>query len=449
MDNTALLLARLQFGITLTYHFWFVALTLGLSVLVAIMETIYVLRNKTIYKMMAQFWGKLFLINYIAGVMAGIVQEFQFGMNWSEYSRFAGGVLGVPLAFEALTAFCVEATFIGIWTYGWTTVSRYVHVLVIWLVALASNYSAFWILAANSFMQNPVGYRVQDGRLELGSLAAIALNPYLMYQYSHTVLAGFLTASVFMMAVSSYYLLKQQHDILAKKSFKMGVVCAGLTGVLVFFSGHIFTQYLVKEQPMKVAAMEALWETADSAPFIVSAMIHEDEQKNSAEISLTGMLSVLATNHYHSRIIGMKELQQQFTETYGTGKYIPPVMLLFWSFRIKVAIGIMVIVVSTVSLWIFKRRRLVDHSFLLYCIILLLPLIYLGHLTGWVIGEVGRQPWLIYGLQLTEDGVSKVVPIGQLWFTFLSLNFLYILMAVLVVALMLKSIIAGPDKSGS
>lgn len=449
MDDTALLLARLQFGMTLTYHFWFVALTLGLSVLVAIMETIYVLRNKTIYKIMAQFWGKLFLINYIAGVVAGIVQEFQFGMNWSEYSRFVGGVLGVPLAFEALTAFCVEATFIGIWTYGWTTVSRYVHLLAIWLVALASNYSAFWVLAANSFMQNPVGYSVQNGRLELSSLAAIAFNPYLLYQYSHTVFAGFLTAGVFMMAVSAYYLLKQQHDRVAKKSFKFGVLCAGLTGVLVLFSGHIYTQYLLKEQPMKVAAMEALWDTADSAPLIVTAMIHEEKQKNSAEIALSGMLSVLATNHYHSRIIGMKELQQQFTETYGTRNYIPPVALLFWSFRVKVAIVMVIIVLTAMSLWFFKRRQLKEQSFLLRCIILLLPLVYLGHLTGWLISEVGRQPWLVYGLQFTEEGVSKVVPINQLWFTFLTLNLLYVLMATLVVTLMRKSIIAGPDEVGS
>jgi cytochrome d ubiquinol oxidase subunit I len=448
MDNTAVILARLQFGITLTYHFWFVALTLGLSVLVAVMETLYVFKNKAVYREMAKFWGSLFLVNYVVGVVSGIVQEFQFGMNWSEYSRFVGGVLGVPLAFEALTAFCVEATFIGIWVYGRNVVPRSIHLLSIWLVALASNYSAYWILAANAFMQQPVGYRLEEGYLALVQIKSILLNPYLFYQYIHTVMASFASSGLFVMAVSAFYLLSQQHHKLAVKSFKLGLICAWMAGILTFASGHLYTQYLVKAQPMKVAAMEALWESAESAPFIVVALIDEEQQRNKAEISLTGMLSVLAANHSQARIAGMKEVQEQFAALHGAGNYIPPVLLLFWSFRFKVAVGLLIILVTSLSLWYFKKHQLQVQRLLLYGVIWTLPLVYLSHLAGWLISEVGRQPWLVYGLQLTEQGISRNVPVSHLWITLISFNGIYAIMAGAAIFFMRRRILIGPEQPG-
>jgi cytochrome bd ubiquinol oxidase subunit I len=234
MDSTALILARLQFGVTLTYHFWFVALTLGLSILIALMETQYVRTGNQRYKAMAKFWGSFFIINYAVGIVTGLVNEFQFGMNWSEYSRFVGSVFGPPLAFEALTAFFVESIAIGLWVYGWDKLSKAAHLFAIWLVALASNYSAFWILSANSFMQHPVGFIFRNGRVELTDLGAVITNPYLYYQYLHTVLSGLTTGGFFVMAISAYALLRKENIDFFRRSFKIGLMCALLATALVY-----------------------------------------------------------------------------------------------------------------------------------------------------------------------------------------------------------------------
>ncbi len=442
MDTTVLLLARLQFGITLTYHFWFVALTLGLSILIALMETAYVAGNKPIYKEMARFWGKLFIINYALGVVSGIVQEFQFGMNWSEFCRFTGEVIGVPLTLEALTAFFVEATFIGIWVYGWNVFSKRIHLLSIWLIAVASSYSALWILAANAFMQQPAGYIFRNSRLELSDLSEILTNSYLWYQYAHTVAAGLITAGFFVMAASAYYLLKQRHQAVARKSLRMGLICASLASLLVFFSGHVYTQYLGKVQPMKLAAMEGLWETAQPAPFVVAAVIDEEEQRNSVEISIPGMLSILANNDYHSQVEGMKELQAQFTAVYGKGEYIPAVAVLFWSFRLKVAAGSLLIGLVLAGWW--YRRKLDSRVWLLRSFIFSVPLIFFCNAAGWLITEMGRQPWLVYGWQLTRQGISPAVTADELWFSFILLNLIYAGMAAGGLYFMRAVIIAGP-----
>ncbi|MEG6586113.1 cytochrome ubiquinol oxidase subunit I [Dendrosporobacter sp. 1207_IL3150] len=445
MNDTALLLSRLQFGITLSYHFWFVALTLGLSVLIAIMQTIYLVKDKQIYKTMTRFWGKLFIVNYIVGVVTGIVQEFQFGMNWSEYSRFVGDVFGVPLAFEALTAFFIESTFIGIWVYGWDHFSRKVHLLAIWLVAISSNYSAFWILAANAFMQKPIGYSYQNGRLELADLSAIMMNPYLIYQYSHTVLSGLLTGGLFLMTVSAFYLIKQRHKNFANKSFKIGVVCAMATTAMLLLSGHLYTQYLVKAQPMKFAAMEAIWETTAKAPFSIAAIIDEEQRRNRAEISVPGMLSIMATNRSNSEVEGINELQYKFYSEYGQNNYIPPVGILFWSFRVKVAIGVLLLLLSAYCLWWQKKRHLALKISLLKGVMIAMPLIIVCHTAGWLIAELGRQPWIVYGLQLTEHGVSKVVPVTYIWISLISFVSIYAFIALVAMYIMRNIIYDGPE----
>jgi cytochrome d ubiquinol oxidase subunit I len=226
-------LARWQFGITTVYHFLFVPLTLGLSILVALMETAYVRTNNPVYKQMAKFWGKLFLVNFSVGVVTGIVQEFHFGMNWSEYSRFMGDIFGAPLALEALTAFFLESTFLGIWIFGWDRLSKKLHALCIWIVALSSNLSAFWILTANSFMQSPAGYALKNGRAEMTDFMALIKNPYVWNQFPHTVLAGLVTAGIFVMAISAYHLLKKTHLDFFRSSYKIGVICTLLCGFLV------------------------------------------------------------------------------------------------------------------------------------------------------------------------------------------------------------------------
>ncbi len=256
-----LLLARLQFAVTTVYHFFFVPLTLGLSILVALMETIYVRTGQEIYKQMAKFWGKLFLINFAMGVVTGIVQEFQFGMNWSEYSRFVGDIFGAPLAIEALLAFFLESTFLGLWIFGWEKLSKGLHAATIWMVAIGANISALWILIANSFMQQPVGYALQNGRAEMVDFVALVLNPNIWVQFPHTVLAGFTTAAFFVMGICAYHILRKKNLLFFQRSFQIAAIFGTFAIVLVILNGHSQAQHMVESQPMKMAAAEALWET--------------------------------------------------------------------------------------------------------------------------------------------------------------------------------------------
>lgn len=444
MDNTALLLARLQFGLTLTYHFWFVGLTLGLSILVALMETFYVRMGDPIYKWMAKFWGKLFLVNYAVGIVTGLVNEFQFGMNWSEYSRFVGSVFGPPLAFEALTAFFVESVSIGIWAYGWDKVSRRVHLIFIWLVALAANYSAFWILSANSFMQHPVGYLVNNGRLELNDLAALITNPYLFYQYSHTVLSGMVLSGYFVMAVSAYCLLRKEHMDFFMRSYKIGLVCAMIATVSVIGTGHFYNQYLAYIQPMKMAASEALWETTEPAPFIFFAVIDENNRRNTYQLALPAGLSALAYNSLNAPVAGMNDLQNEFVERYGPENYIPMVSILFWSFRGMVGIGFWLVFLAALNLWYWRKKQLACSPALLKATMWSLPLPYLAVTMGWTMTELGRQPWLVYGLQLTTKGISKVVSSASVWTSLLAYAAVYAVVALAALYIARNIILKGP-----
>ncbi len=444
MDDTALLLARLQFGLTLTYHFWFVGLTLGLSVLVAIMETLYILTDKQTFKAMAKFWGKLFVVNYAVGIATGLVNEFQFGMNWSEYSRFVGSIFGPPLAFEALTAFFVESVAIGVWVYGWNKVSRNVHLVLIWLVALAANYSAFWILSANSFMQHPVGHVLNNGRLELTDLIAVILNPYLFYQYSHTVISGLVLSGYFIMAVSAYYILHKEHTDFFLQSFKLGLVCAVLATISVIGTGHFYNQFLAYTQPMKMAASEALWETAEPAPFVAFAIIDEDNRRNTYQLALPAGLSVLAYNSLNAPVTGMNDLQAEFMEKYGSGYYLPAVTILFWSFRGMVGIGFWLVFLTALNCWYWWKKQLECSNALLKVTLWSLPLPYLAITLGWTMTEMGRQPWLVYGLLLTDKGVSKVVSSASIWTSIIAYSIVYAGIALAALYIARKIIRKGP-----
>jgi len=449
MDNTILILARIQFAITLLYHFWFVALTLGLSILMALLETQYVRSGNSAYKVMVKFWGKLFLVNYAVGIVTGLVNEFQFGMNWSEYSRFVGSIFGPPLAFEALTAFFVESVAIGVWVYGWDKISRSAHLAVIWLVALSANYSAYWILAANSFMQHPVGHRLESGRVELVDLAALITNPYLFYQYSHTVLSGLVVAGYFVMAVSAYYLLRKEHIDSFRRSFKAGVVCALIATSLVVATGHFYNQYLADVQPMKMAASEALWETATPAPFVVIAVIDGDNRKNTYQLALPAGLSVLAYNSLNAPVQGMNDLQDEYTRQYGPGDYIPAVTVLFWSFRVMVGIGFWLVLLTAVNCWYWRKNEIDAHPALLKAVLWSLPLPYLAITLGWTMAEMGRQPWIVYGLLLTAKGVSKVVPAAYVWVSLSLYLTVYAFIAAAAIYVARKILLAGPDEQST
>lgn len=438
------LLGRWQFGITTVYHFLFVPLTLGLTILVALMETMYVKTGNELYKKMTKFWGKLFLVNFSMGVATGIVQEFQFGMNWAEYSRFMGDIFGAPLAMEALTAFFLESTFLGLWIFGWDKLSKKVHLFCIWIVAFSSNLSAFWILTANSFMQSPVGYSLQNGRAEMVDFPALIMNPYVWGQFPHTVLAGLVTAGVFVSAISAYYLLKQRHTDIFNPSIKIGLACMLISTVLVMGTGHLQAQLIGKKQPMKMAAMEALWETESPASFAIFAVPDEANQRNTTELGVPGALSFLIYNEFKGEVKGIKELQAAAEKQYGPGNYIPPVTQSFWTFRIMVVSGMWMAALAALSAFLLYRQQLETNRVVLTLLLWSLPIPYIANSTGWILTEGGRQPWIVVGLQKVSEAVSTNLTTTDLWISLTGFTLLYGILAAATIYLVRKFVVAGP-----
>ncbi len=443
----AITLARLQFGVTTVYHFFFVPLTLGLSVLVAIMETLYVRTGQDIYKQMTKFWGKLFIINFAMGVVTGIVQEFQFGMNWSEYSRFVGDIFGAPLAIEALSAFFLESIFLGVWIFGWDKLSRGMHALTIWLVAIASNLSALWILVANSFMQEPVGYVLRNGRAEMTDFFALVFNPNVWVQFPHTVAAGFATGSIFVMGISAYHLARKNHMEHFKRSFKIASVFGTIAILLVIFNGHSQTQHLIKIQPMKFAAAEALWYTESPASFSLLTIGDWQQTRDVFSIRLPRLLCLLAYNRLDCQVQGVNDLQAQYEQTFGPGNYIPPVAVIYWSFRIMVGAGFAMAALLFLGLMIYKRGMLEKWPRILPVYVWAIALPYLANTAGWLLTEIGRFPWVVYGVMKIEEGISTIVPAGSVLATLIFYTLIYGALMVAEVYLLLKFAKAGPAES--
>lgn len=433
-----LLFARWQFAITTVYHFLFVPLTLGLSILVAIMHTQYYRTNDLKYRKMTKFWGKLFLINFALGVATGIVQEFQFGMNWSEYSRFVGDIFGAPLAIEALAAFFIESTFLGIWIFGWDKLPKLLHLISIWLVALASNLSAFWILVANSFMQNPQGFVLNNGRAEMVNFFDLITNPYVWHQFPHVVTAGITTAGFFVMGISAWHLAKK-HDVdFFQKSFKYSVVY-GLIGVLAVCGiGHAQGQFLMDVQPMKMAAAEAHWETEDPASFVAIAAIDEEAGENTFSIEIPNMLSFMTYNSFSGEVKGIHDLQAEYEAQYGEGNYVPQVTPLFWSFRAMVGAGGLMVLLALIGVVLLKTGKLQNSKLYLKVMLFAMALPYIANTTGWLITEMGRQPWIVYGLQKTAEGISTVVPASYILISMVGFTLVYGILAVVDVMLLVK-----------
>lgn len=441
----ALMLARWQFAITTIYHFFFVPLTLGLSVLVAIMETIYVRTGNETYKRMTKFWGKLFLINFAMGVVTGIVQEFQFGMNWSEYSRFVGDIFGAPLAIEALLAFFLESTFLGVWIFGWDKLSKGAHALTIWLVAIGSNFSAVWILIANSFMQQPVGYAIENGRAVMTDFFSLVLNPNIFYQLPHVVLSGFVTAAFFILGISAYHLLRKQETDLFRRSFQIAATLGSMAIILLIFNGHSQAQHMVEIQPMKTAAAEALWETQDPASFSILTIGDLSFRQEVFSIRLPRLLSLLSYNQLDGEVKGINQLQAEFEQLYGPGNYVPPVAVPYWSFRIMVGAGFMMAFVSLYALFLVFGDLVDKRTKFLGLLPAAIALPYLANVSGWTLTEVGRYPWVVYGLVKLEDGVSTVVTAGMLLVSLIGYILIYSLLIFATVYLLRKYAKAGPE----
>ncbi len=411
---TTLLLSRWQFGITTVYHFFFVPLTLGLALLLAVMETAYVRTNDETYKRMTQFWGRLFLINFAMGVVTGIVQEFQFGMNWADYSRFVGDIFGAPLAVEALAAFFLESTFLGIWMFGWGKLSKRMHLATIWIVAIASNLSAFWILVANSFMQEPVGFTLRNGRAEMTDFFALITNPNVLVQFPHVFFSGLATGAFFILGVSAWRLLREKDANIKAfftRSFSFVIPFALAASVLVMLVGHTQAQHMVQQQPMKMAAAEALYTSADPAPFSILT-IGDLNGKEVFTISIPDVLSLLSYNSLTGKVEGMNDLQAQYVKEYGAGNYIPPVPVIYWSFRLMVGAGLLMLLLAIYGAYVAVRRVTALRRRYLYLMLGGLFLPYLANATGWLMAEMGRQPWIVFGLLKTAAGVSPAVGPG-------------------------------------
>ena len=440
-----LLLARLQFAITIVYHFFFVPLTLGLSLVVAILETIYVTTGKEIYKRLTKFWGKLFLINFAIGVVTGIVQEFQFGMSWSEYSRFVGDIFGAPLAIEALLAFFLESTFLGVWIFGWDILSKRLHVATMWLVAIGSNISAIWILIANAFMQHPVGYTISDGRAELTNFAQVVFNLPIFSHYPHVFSAGLVTVAFFMLGISAYHLFRHNETVLFKVSFRMAAIIGVIGTIMVGLIGHTQGQEINVTQPMKLASMEALFDTENPASLSILTIKNPFNDSLILDWRIPGGLSFMEYNRFTGEVKGINQLQAQYEQQYGPGDYVPPPVVLYWGFRAMVGVGLLMIAISLFSLFIDLRNLYGKYPWFFKILPWAIALPYLANTTGWIITEVGRYPWVVYGLVSMQAGVSKAVTGGMLLTSLIGFILVYGLIIVATVYLMMKFAKAGPE----
>ncbi len=440
------ILARLQFAITTVYHFFFVPLTLGLAVLVAILETMYVRTGDETYKKMTKFWGKLFLINFAMGVVTGIVQEFQFGMNWSEYSRFMGDIFGAPLAIEALLAFYLESVFIGIWIFGWDKISKGLHATVMWLVAIGSNISALWILVANSFMQQPVGYVLRNGRAEMDDFFALLANGHVWVQWPHVFFSAVATAGFFVAGISAWHLARRSDRIeVFKRSFRIGILYATIGVVLSMLVGHSQAQYMMKIQPMKMASAEALWETEDPAAMSLFTIGNESERRDVFAVKVPGLLSFLAYNRFSGEVRGINDLQREYQITYGPGNYVPPVAVSYWTFRIMIGAGTAMLLLAFYGMW-KARQGVPENALYLRLMLWAIALPYIANSAGWIFTEIGRQPWIVFGLQKTADAVSPTVGGGEVLFSLVAFTLVYgVLMAADVVLLRKYAAAGVPD----
>ena len=446
MDS--LVLAQLQFAITTVYHFFFVPLTLGLSVLVAVMQTIYYRTGDETYKHMTKFWGKLFLINFAMGVVTGIVQEFQFGMNWSEYSRFVGDIFGAPLAVEALLAFFLESTFLGVWFFGWDKISKRAHLIAIWLVAIASNLSALWILIANSFMQQPTGYALNPatGRAEMTDFLALLRNPNVWVQWPHVFTAGVTTAAFFILGVSAWHLLRKSNIDLFKRSVQIGVIAAliGTLGVAVI--GHQQAQHMVQTQPMKMAAAEGLFNSENPASFSLLTIGTLDGRSEVFSIRVPAVLSLLAYNQFTGEVKGLNQLNGEYQQKYGAGDYLPPVPWIYWSFRAMVGAGFLMIALASLGLYLLIKNKFESSPRFLKILPWAILLPYIGTSTGWLMTELGRQPWIVFGLMRTAEGVSTSVDSVSVLITLILFTAVYAGLMVVTIGLLRRFAKTDPIK---
>ena len=451
-------ISRWQFGIITVYHFLFVPLTIGLTLLIALLETQWLRTRQPEYLRLTKFFGKLFLINFAIGVVTGIVQEFQFGMNWSDYSRFVGDIFGAPLAVEALLAFFLESTFIGLWIFGWDKLPPKLHNATMYITHVGTLFSAYMILAANSWMQNPIGYTFnpETNRAEMESAGAffdVLFNKVQLVTFPHVVLAAYMTAGAFIMGVSAYLYMKKADDReVYYKGIRYGAVACLIAGVGVGITGDIQGKIMTDVQPMKMAAAEALYEDEQPAAFSVFTIGTPDGRTEKFSVKIPRLLSYLATGDWDAKVRGIDSLSEEYQSTEwatpqaaGGGDYVPNIPVTYWSFRFMMGMGFFTAAGAAVILWL-TRKRAVPNAKWVGTLGISLPIAaVLGSSFGWIFTEMGRQPWVVFGLMTTQAGVSPGVSVFEAWFSLIALTVLYGVLAVIEVGLLVKYIKLGAE----
>jgi cytochrome bd ubiquinol oxidase subunit I len=442
---TVLELSRWQFGITTVYHFIFVPLTIGLSLVVACLQTAWLVRKDPAYLRLTKFFGKIFLINFAVGVVTGIVQEFQFGMNWSAYSQFVGNVFGAPLAMEALLAFFMESTFIGLWIFGWDKLSPRLHLATIWLAAVGTSLSAYFILAANSWMQHPVGYRVDPvtHKVLLTSIVAVLTNSTAVAAWIHVFTAALMVTAAVLIAVSAWHVGRQSQLEVFRRSLRLGLVLMLTAGIATAVTGDVQARLMDTQQPMKMAAAEALYSTSDSASFSLFTIGSLNGDKEVWSVRVPDLLSLIATLDPHGTVQGINDVQRAYAAKYGPGQYKPVIPVTYWSFRLMVGFGSLAALLAAIGLWL-TRRRAIPRSRWFYRIALWsLALPYLAAAMGWIFTEMGRQPWTVFGLLTTAKSVSPGVTASSVIISLAVFTLLYAGLAAIAGWLTVRHVKAG------
>jgi cytochrome d ubiquinol oxidase subunit I len=438
--NDMLSVARVQFGFTIMFHYLFPVLTMGLGVLIAVLKTLQLVRHDDRYGDAARFWAKIFAISFATGVVTGIPMEFQFGTNWARFSDYAGGVVGQTLFMEGVFAFFAESSFLGIFLFGEHRVRPGVHWFASVMVAFGAVLSGFFIVATNAWMQHPVGYEIVQGRAELTSLWALLSNPYVRWQYPHVISGSLITASMVMAGVGAYYLLSHRFEDLGRISLRVGVVSSVLFSMTSLFpTGALQGENVTRFQPVKMAAMEGLFETQEGAPLAIIGMPDTSRKLLLDPIYVPRLLSYLAYGDFRARVVGLNDYPEQLH---------PPVELVYYAYHIMVGLGTIFIAILVIGVALLMSRRLYSARGYLWVLMLAMPFPYIANQAGWLVAEVGRQPWIVYGLQRTFGATSVNVSGGMTWFTLLGFMGLYALIGLFYVLLALRIIDGGtPDRA--
>jgi cytochrome bd ubiquinol oxidase subunit I len=445
MRVNALDLSRWQFGITTVYHFIFVPLTIGISILVAAMQTAWLVKKDPAYLRMTKFFGKIFLINFAVGVVTGIVQEFQFGMNWSAYSQFVGDVFGAPLAMEALLAFFMESTFIGLWIFGWNKLPPKLHLATIWLAAVGTNLSAFFILAANSWMQHPVGYRINPvtHRTQLTSIVALLTNSTVLAAWPHVIFAAFVTAGLVIVGASAWHLARRTDTEVFQRALRLGLAVTLVAGIATAATGDIQARLMDSQQPMKMAAAEALYNTAAPASFSLFTIGSLNGSKEVWSVRVPYLLSLIATLNPHGTVQGINNVARAYDKKYGPGSYKPIIPVTYWSFRMMIGFGLLAALLALIGLWLTRRGRLPGGRWPYRIAVWAVALPFLANTMGWIFTEMGRQPWTVFGVLTTARSVSPGVTASSVIISMTVFTLLYAALAVIAGWLMLRHIKGG------